>query len=273
LTNVSLEHTEWLGETVEEIAEVKSGILRQGTALVTASILPDVIKVLEKVTVEKVSQLIRVGVEYVPIPVKIDLNGQVFHLSTPTGMLENLEIPLLGIHQVLNASCAVAAIQFIDDKMITEGSIREGLKTVVWPGRFEIMERRPLVILDGAKDTRAAQRLAETVKTYLPGLDLFTVISTSSDKDYDGMVKALAEVTGRFIITEHRVKSRTATAEQIEEAVKKTGIPYEISIPVHKAIDLAKSYALEEDAVLIAGSVFLVGEAREYWHPYSSNSG
>lgn len=273
LTNVSLEHTEWLGETVEEIAEVKSGILRQDTALVTASILPEVIAVLEKVTDEKSSQLIRVGVDYIPIPTKIDLIGQSFHLSTPTGILNDLEIPLLGVHQILNASCAVAAIQHLEDDKITETTIREGLKTVVWPGRFEIMERKPLVILDGAKDTRATQRLAETVKTYLPGLDLFTVISTSSDKDYEGMTKALAEVTGRFIITEHRVKSRTATAEQIEEAVKKTGVPYEIVIPVHKAIDLAKSYALVDDAVLIAGSVFLVGEAREYWYPQSSSSG
>lgn len=273
LTNVSLEHTAWLGETVEEIAEVKSGILREGTALVTASIQPEVIQVLEKVSSDQSSKLIRVGVDYVPIPFKIDLSGQSFHLSTPNGMLKNLETPLLGVHQVLNASCAIAALQYLGDENITDEVIRTGLKATVWPGRFEIMERKPLVILDGAKDTRAIQRLTETVKTYLPGLDVFTVISTSSDKAFDDMVRSLADITGRFIITEHRVKSRTATAEQIEEAVKKTGVPYEIAVPVSKAIELAKSYALEEDAVLVTGSVFLVGEAREYWYPYSSNSG
>ena len=272
LTNVSLEHTAWLGDTVEKIAEVKSGILREGTALVTASILPEIIQVLEKKVQEKKSKLIRVGVDYIPIPSKIDLTGQIFHLATPTGMMNDLEIPLLGVHQVLNASCAVGAVEQLNDQRITERNIRDGLKTVVWPGRFEIMERHPLVILDGAKDAKAIQRLTETVKTYLPGLDLFTVISTSSDKDFDAMVRSLADVTGRFIITEHRVKSRTATAEQIEEAVKKTGIPYEIIIPVHNAIDAAKSYALEDDAVLVAGSVFLVGEAREYWYPPHSRS-
>ena len=274
LTNVSLEHTAWLGDTVEKIAEVKSGILRDGTALVTASIQSEVIEVLEKTVQEKKSKLIRVGLDYIPVPSKIDLTGQTFHLSTPTGMINDLEIPLLGVHQVLNASCSVAAVEQLDDQRVTERHIRDGLKTVVWPGRFEIMERRPLVILDGAKDMKAAQRLTETVKMYLPGLDLFTVISTSSDKDFDGMVRSLADVTGRFIITEHRVKSRTASAEQIEEAVKKTGVPYEIVLPVHKAIDTAKSYALEEDAVLVAGSVFLVGEAREYWYPpHSMSSG
>lgn len=274
VTNVSLEHTAWLGETVEKIAEVKSGILREKTALVTAAIQDEVIKILEKVTKRKDSRLIRVGVDYVPIPAKIDLTGQAFHLSTPEGMINDLEIPLLGIHQILNAACAVAAVNQLEEKSVTEDTIREGLIAVKWPGRFEIMERRPLVILDGAKDARAVERLTETVKTYLPGLDLFTVISTSSDKNFEAMVQSLADVTGRFIITEHRVKNRTATAEQIMEAVKKTGVPYEIVVPVHRAIEAAKSYALEEDAVLVTGSVFLVGEAREYWAPpYSRSSG
>ncbi len=273
LTNVSLEHTAWLGDAIEKIAEVKSGILRNGTALVTAAIQTGVIEVLEKTTQERESTLIRVGVDYIPIPSKIDLTGQIFHLSTPMGMIKDLEIPLLGVHQILNASCAVAATIQLGDPRIIEDHIREGLKSVVWPGRFEIMERSPIVILDGAKDAMAARRLTETVKLYLPGLDLFTVISTSSDKDFDAMVRSLADVTSRFIITEHRVKSRTATAEQVAKAVKKTGVPYEIVIPVHKAIDSAKSYALEEDAILVTGSVFLVGEAREYWYPHSSSSG
>ncbi len=270
LTNVSLEHTAWLGDSVEEIAEVKTGILRQGTVLVTASIDSSVIDVLESVTTERNSQLIRIGVDYIPIPTKIDLTGQTFHLSTPSGEISDLEIPLLGVHQVLNASCAVAAVQQLNDPQITTESIRDGLRKVVWPGRFEIVERKPLIILDGAKDLKAVERLVETVKTYLPGLDLFTVLGTSSDKDYEGMVKALADVTGRFIITEHRVKQRTATVEMIEEAVKKTGIPYETVVPVHMAIKVAKSMSLEEDAILITGSIFLVGEAKEYW--YHSNS-
>ena len=274
ITNVSLEHTAWLGDTVEKIAEVKSGILRNCTVLVTAAIQTEVVSVLEKTAQERQSKLIRVGVDYIPIPSTIDLTGQTFYLSTPMGMIKDLEIPLLGIPQILNASCAVAATEQLGDPRITEAHIRQGLKSVVWPGRFEIMERRPLIILDGAKDAQAAQRLTETVKMYLPGLDLFTVISTSSDKDFEAMVRSLADVTDRFIITEHRVKSRTANAEQIEEAVKKTSVPYEIVFPVYKAIDAAKSYAREEDAILVTGSVFLVGEAREYWYPpHSTSSG
>lgn len=273
LTNVSLEHTQWLGDTVAEIAEVKAGILRENTVLVTSSIQSEVLDVLTEVSEEKNSRVVRIGVDYVPVPFRIDLSGQYFHLSTPTGQLSDIEIPLLGIHQVLNATCAVAAIHELNDPRIKEEHILTGLKSVKWSGRFEIMEKKPLVIIDGAKDAKAIERLVETVKTYLPGLDVFTVISTSSDKDFDSMVKSLADVTGRFIITEHRQKSRTATAEQIEEAVKKTGVPYEIIVPVSKAIETAKSYALEMDAVLVTGSVFLVGEAREIWYPYSSNSG
>ena len=273
LTNVSLEHTAWLGDTVEEIALVKAGILREGTAIVTAAAQPEVINVLETVAAEKDSGLIRVGREYIPIPSMIDLGSQGFHLVTPDGQINDLRIPLLGTHQVLNAACAVAAVSYLGDQKVNEGTIREGLKKVIWPGRFEIVARKPLVILDGAKDARAAERLKETVRTYLPGLDVFTVIGVSSDKDIGSMVRSLADVTGRFIITEHRVIARTASAAMIEEAVEKTGVPYEVVVPVHRAIESAKEMALESDVILIAGSVFLVGEAREYWYPHSSRSG
>ena len=273
LTNVSLEHTAWLGDTVEKIARVKAGILREGTAIVTAATQPEVINVLETVAAEKDSGLIRVGREYIPIPSMIDLGIQGFHLVTPDGQINGLRIPLLGTHQVLNAACAVAAVSYLGDQKVNEGTIREGLKKVIWPGRFEIVARKPLVILDGAKDARAAERLKETVRTYLPGLDVFTVIGVSSDKDIGSMVRSLADVTGRFIITEHRVKARTASAAMIEAVVEKTGVPYEVVVPVHRAIESAKEMALESDVILIAGSVFLVGEAREYWYPHSSRSG
>ena len=273
LTNVSLEHTAWLGDTVEEIARVKAGILREGTALVTAAVQPEVINVLETVAAEKDSELIRVGRDYIPIPSMIDLGSQGFHLVTPDSQINDLRIPLLGTHQVLNAACAVAAVSYLGDSKVNEGTIREGLKKVSWPGRFEIVARKPLVILDGAKDARAAERLKETVRTYLPGLDVFTIFGVSSDKDIGSMVRSLADVTGRFIITEHRLRERTASAAMIEEAVEKTGVPYEVVVPVHRAIESAKEMALESDVILIAGSVFLVGEAREYWYPHSSRSG
>jgi dihydrofolate synthase/folylpolyglutamate synthase len=272
VTNVSLEHTAWLGDTVEKIAENKSDILRRGTSLVTASINPQVINILERVAKEKNSQLIRVGKDYIPVPTRVSLTEQSFQLVTPSGQISNLEIPLLGTHQLLNASCAVAAVQSLDDPRVTDSAIRDGLRSVIWPGRFEIIEKKPLIILDGAKDSHAIQKLSETVKTFLPGLDLFTIISISNDKDYSLMVRYLADITGRFILTEHRVKSRTATTEQLEEVIKKTGVPYEIVLPVHNAIESAKSHAMDEDAILITGSVFLVGEAREYWFPTHSRS-
>lgn len=273
LTNVSLEHTEWLGDTVEEIARAKAGILREGTALVTAVGQPEVIEVINNVASEMNSDVIRVGVNYIPVPVRLDLGSQRFHLATPNGEIRDLEVPLLGVHQLLNASCAVAAAQRLRDPKVTEETIREGLRKAKWPGRFEIVARKPLIVLDGAKDARATERLRDTVTTILPGVDVFTVFGASSDKDIEAMTRSLADVTGRFFITEHRVKARTATVERIEEAVEKTCVPYEVAVPVRKAVEKALELALEGDAVLVTGSVFLVGEAREIWRSHSSNSG
>ncbi len=273
LTNVSLEHSSWLGDTVEEIAEVKAGILRHGTALVTAASQEEVLQILERITQKQGSSLIRVGVEYLPFSSTMNLTSQTFHLSTPHSLLLDLETPLLGNHQIFNASCAVAAVQFLNDPKITNESIHRGLSKVVWRGRFEIMKTKPFVLLDGAKDVKAIESLTETVNHLIPHMNLITVISTSSDKNYISMVDQLADITTHFIVTEHRVTSRTATVEEIEEAVKRTGVPYEVMTPVQSAIKGAIARAGKLDAVLITGSVFLVGEAREYWHPQLSSSG
>lgn len=269
VTNISLEHTQWLGDTIEEIAENKAGILKKNSVLITAATQPSVISKLAEIAKQKQSALIQIRKDYEIIPETKSLQGQEFTVRTPTKTLRHLRIPLLGDHQLRNATCAIAAIEAAQsrDYQITIDDFREGFAAVAWPGRFEIVEKNPLTVLDGAKDAQAIKALVKTVKQYLPDKRVYTIIGISSDKDHESMIKSLSEITYQFIITEHRVQNRTARATDLEKIAQKTGKPTNIIIPVRKAMDETRKHVKQDDVILVTGSVFLIGEARENWYP------
>ena len=122
------------------------------------------------------------------------------------------------------------------------------------------------MILDGAKDAQAIKALVETVKENLPDRRITAIVGISSDKNHQSMIPSLAEVVERFILTEHRVKHRTTKALDLEKIAVKTGKPVVSITPVEKAIQYAVQNSKPDDVILITGSVFLIGEAREHWH-------
>jgi dihydrofolate synthase/folylpolyglutamate synthase len=269
ITNISLEHTQWLGETLEEITENKAGILKKCTELITAVNQPNIKTLLQTIATQKQSKLTQIDTDIQITPETISLERQTFTVKTPTQTLRHITTPMLGTHQQRNAACAIAAVEAAQRRgfQITPESIHKGLATITWPGRFEVMEKDPLIILDGAKDAQAVKALVETVKEYLPNRRIYTIFGVSSDKDHHSMIQSLAEVTDQFILTEHRVQTRTAKATDLETIAEKTGKPVKSFPDVKKAIQYAKQDAKPEDVILVTGSVFLIGEAREYWHP------
>jgi dihydrofolate synthase / folylpolyglutamate synthase len=275
ITNVSLEHKQWLGETVEEIAINKAGILKEKTVLITAVSQPKIISLLRSISNEKECTFISIEEDFRIIEGSADLRGQTFTLKTQSQTLTELTIPLLGPHQLINAACAIAAINVLnhDEYQINLQDIRNGLEKVSWPGRFEIMQQCPLFIIDGAKDPEAINSLVKTVKQYLPHRNIVCIFGVSSDKDYYLMISRLSEITENFIFTEHRVENRTTKARHLKELAEKIVKTSKIINPISKAIQYAEGLTKPNDVVLITGSVFLVGEAREYWYPQLSNSG
>lgn len=266
VTNISLEHTQWLGETLEEIAENKVGILRPRSVLITAETKPRIVSLLQKKAVETQSKFIQIDNDYLVTLETSTLEGQVFTLKTHKRLMKNLTIPLPGLHQLRNAICAIAAVESLETEYeLTQEDIREGLTTVSWPGRFEIIEKEPTIILDGAKDAEAVEALVDTIKNFYPKKEIITILGISSDKTHDEMIKNLAEITHQFIITEHRIKDRTTRAKDLEKFASTTGIPTRIIKPVNRAIEYAKENSTQGQLILITGSVFLIGEAREYW--------
>jgi dihydrofolate synthase/folylpolyglutamate synthase len=267
ITNVSLEHTETLGKTVLEIAREKAGIIKEGGVLITATEDDDVFSLFKEICDEKRAKIFRVGSDIRFRKLRSNLEGQTFQLNGLVNRFDELVIPLLGDHQLLNAASAVGAVEALSfyDISIPLKAIMEGLRAVRWPGRLEIMQRQPLVVVDCAKDAEGARALKETLLKDFVYDKLTMVVSISSDKNIAAMIAQLAEAASQFIITSHSVMGRAADPVRIAEEVEMHSKPYEIVTDVKSAVRRALELASSNDMVCVTGSVFLAGEARELW--------
>jgi dihydrofolate synthase/folylpolyglutamate synthase len=264
ITNISLEHTRILGDTVAKIAKEKAGIIRRNGILVTAA-REDAFHTLEDACRERDARIMRIGDDVRPEREYSGIDGQAFKVTLPGRAYEGLEMPLLGRHQLENAACALGAIHALGAD-VPEKAVRDGLRSVVWPGRMEVMQKNPLVLLDCAKDTEAMQRLRQAIEDMAYDR-LFLVLSISSDKDLRGMVDAIAPIADRVFIAAHKVMGRAAGPEKIAKEVNRHQKDHETITDVREATQKAISLAKEKDMVLVTGSLFTAAEAREIWHP------
>jgi len=264
ITNVSLEHTGALGDTVLKIAEEKAGIVKPGGVLVTATQDDDVYALFVEACERVGSRIFRVGRDIAYEKLGSSLKGQRFRLRGLRNNFEELYIPLLGEHQIVNAATAVGAVEALGfhGVDVPREAIMEGLRRVRWPGRLEVIRRRPLVVLDAAKDLEAARALKEALLEDFSYRRLLAVVSISSDKDIPGMVGQFAEAADHFIITAHGVMGRAADPSIIADEVRKRSKTYSIAPYPKDALEEALAMADEDDMVIVTGSVFLVGEAR-----------
>lgn len=268
VTNVSLEHTVWLGNTVAEITENKAGIVKHCATLVTAAQDPDAIHMLKQVCLRQGARMIRVGQEVEVKLLEESLEGQSFIVYTQNKEY-SLQSVLLGAHQRSNAATAVAAVEALTEGWIplSCNAVENGVNATRWPGRFEVVQRNPIVVLDCAKDLKAAEAFRLTALSVLSSLKTVAVVGISSDKNIQGMVAEFASVSGHIIACSHRVKARAADSKLIATEAHKNGVTAEVVPIVREAVSKAIALAGRDGVVLVVGSVFLVGEAREIWYP------
>jgi dihydrofolate synthase/folylpolyglutamate synthase len=259
ITNISLEHTRILGDTVEKIAQEKAGITRENGMLITAA-KGSALETIEKICGKKNCKVTRVGKEVTVKRTKGSLSGQEFSVFAQKEL--ELFTPLMGRHQLENAACAVAAALALD---VPSDAIERGIKNTRWPGRMEIIQENPRVILDCAKDAEAATRLRETIEEDFEFRKLILVFGVSSDKNIRKMLSELTALAETAIITEHRIMDRAAEADSVAEIAseycKNCHTIYTIKDAVKKALEIAGP----DDLVLVTGSIFVVGDAREFW--------
>jgi dihydrofolate synthase/folylpolyglutamate synthase len=261
LMPIGLDHMEYLGETVEEIAKTKSGIIKPESHVVLAAQEPEVARILLEKVVEKSAIPYREGLEFALIRRDIAVGGQLISVQGIHGEYTEIYLPLHGAHQAKNAAIAIATVEEL---------VRSAFAKVASPGRLEILHRDPTVIVDAAHNPHGAAALAETLRSEFDFESIFCVLGILGEKDIRGVLKALEPVVDRLVVTKSDSPRALPVSQLFEEAVQVFG-----SERVYKEEDLnsAITYAMEQvtlinqvsdgvSAVVITGSVVTAGSAR-----------
>ncbi len=263
ITNIDLEHKEFLGATLELIAAEKAGIIKQGTPVVTGVVQPEVVAVLEREAATKQAPLHRLGKDFVPERIVPGLT-QVFDYRGRGNVLHALELGMIGRHQIDNACLAIAAIEVLRESgvVVDEATMRCGLARTRWEGRLERVARRPDIFLDGAHNPASATRLAAAIRELKPSYQrLALVIGILGDKDHAGILSQLLPLADLVIVTKPNY-SRAMDVEALASTIRKQHGSVETAETVAAAIALARQQAAPNDLVLVTGSLYVVGDAR-----------
>ena len=256
-SEIGLDHMGFLGDTIEEIAQVKAGIIKPGAAAVSAVQRPEARKVLENVCREKGAEFRELRKEELQ-DIKYGFENQSF---TYKG-IKNLKPGLLGSWQIDNAALAVEAVTALGSCgfTVTEEQIRKGLAETVWPGRFTVVDRHPLFIVDGAHNRDAADRLYETLDLYFSGKRKIFIAGVLADKEYDYVMSRLTPLAARVITVMTPDNPRALPAESLAEEVRRYNPNVEAAGDLCDAVRRARAYAGEEDLILAFGSLSYLGE-------------
>ena len=270
LMPIGLDHTEYLGETIEEIARTKAGIIKPESHVVLAAQEPEVARILLEKVVEKSAIPYREGIEFALIKRDIAVGGQLISVRGVHGEYTDIYLPLHGAHQAANAAVAIATVEAFVGVKLDEELVRAAFANVSSPGRLEILHRDPTVIVDAAHNPHGSTALADTIRNEFDFESIFCVLGILGEKDVKGVLKALEPFVDRLIVTKSDSPRALPVAELFAEAVLVFG-----NDRVFKEDDLnsAITYAMEQatlinqvsdgvSAVLITGSVVTAGSAR-----------
>jgi dihydrofolate synthase/folylpolyglutamate synthase len=259
ITAIGMDHVAELGPTIRDIARAKAGIIKEGgDVVVYGGNPPEVDEVLEETCRAKNARLFKADFSRIS-NTSFDLDASRFDFA-PYG---RVTLPLVGSYQPYNAAVAVTAVERLRDKgyKITDGDILEGLRRVSWPGRFEILMRGPVFILDGAHNKHGILATAESLKTVFPGRKFNFLIGVMRDKDVDDMMEVIAPLAERFI-TVRPDNPRAMQAEDLRDRVKKFGKPAEACATIPEGVARAVEYAGKDGLVCALGSLYFSGDVR-----------
>ena len=258
VTNIGLDHTDMLGDTVEKIAAVKAGIFKEGGAAVVYRGAPSVEAVYEEICRQKQVSLKKADFAGLVLH-SHGLEGQVFDC----GSRKNLELPLLGDHQLHNAAVVLGAVDTLIEKgwKITEQNIYDGMKTVSWPGRFDIVRRDPLFIIDGGHNPQCLEALVKNIQDYLAGRKLIALTGVLADKDYGQMFRPVMPYANCFVCVTPD-NPRRMLARDLAGYLEQNGAKAEAFDAVIDGVRRAVALAGDDGVVLCFGSLYSIGDIR-----------
>jgi dihydrofolate synthase/folylpolyglutamate synthase len=270
MTPIGLDHMDYLGNTLEEIAQTKSGIFKPESNVVLAAQTPEVAKVLMAQVAKVAAIPFREGVEFSVANRAIAVGGQLIAINGLYGLIEDIFLPLYGAHQANNAAVALAAVEAFAGVQLDSELVRSAFSKVRSPGRCEVIHRDPTVIIDAAHNPHGAKAIANTINSEFDFETVIGVVAVLGDKDAAGILAELSQVVDYLVVSQSS-SARALPANDLAQIAKQFFAPEQIEVILE--LRGAITYATEKanlsnqvndgvSAVLVTGSVVTAGEAR-----------
>ncbi|MGM0378377.1 MAG: bifunctional folylpolyglutamate synthase/dihydrofolate synthase [Bacillota bacterium] len=251
ITPIAMDHKDYLGDTIEKVAFEKAGIIKKNTKVITSNTNPKVLKVLEEKSENMDSKLIKVDSEKYKIK-SINLNGIKFRYKN-----EIYKISMIAKYQIQNAILALEVLKNLDENL----NIKKGLKEAKWPGRFEIINDKPLIIIDGAHNLQGANALKISIKKLFKDKKILGIFGMLKDKDVENVLKETMELFEKVIVTEVN-NPRAIKLDELYKRVRNYS-PNVEKEKLNKLINKVKEESQNYDATIIFGSLYMIGDFRK----------
>ncbi|WP_449537145.1 bifunctional folylpolyglutamate synthase/dihydrofolate synthase [Ferdinandcohnia sp. Marseille-Q9671] len=266
ITSIGFDHMNILGNTLEEIAGEKAGIIKPNVPVVSCVDQQEAIRVIRKTASEMNSPFYQVREDFKVEGHTQKQNGEMFTVRTSDKVLENIQITMKGTHQVYNASLAVMVIQLLQKNRkvnVVENDLRKGLEKTKWIGRFEEISSDPQVILDGAHNPEGVKSLVETIKAHLSGKEVHIIFSALSDKKLETMLRQLEDVAHSLTLTSFDFPRAASTEELYENSSgsEKIVVVDDWKIAIQRKIKLISKPG---KVLIITGSLYFISNVRQF---------
>ena len=262
VTNIGKDHTDGVGEWRYAIASEKAGIIDPRSTLVSAVRESDLRAILEA---EGPERSLFVDRDFEVVDDRPAIGGRVIDVVTPWGRLDEVIVPLHGLHQSENALCAIAAVEAFFDRELDDAVVAEAMGRVTVPGRFEVVAHAPLLILDGAHNPDGARTLAATLHAEFEiGGRLVLVLGMLEGRDLHEMLTAFDVARADLVIATRPDSLRAVATDDLATMVRAMGVMVEVIDDVPTAVQRAIDVSTEDDAIVVSGSLYTVGAARTW---------
>ncbi|PFK39742.1 bifunctional folylpolyglutamate synthase/dihydrofolate synthase [Bacillus cereus] len=264
ITNIGHDHMHILGNTLGEIAYEKAGIIKSGVPIITGVQDEEALHVIQKVAEEKNANLYKLGKQFTAVHTRSNEDGEHFDFSCPFASFEEVRISMKGSHQVGNAALALMGVMYLKTYLsflLEEEHIRLGLSEAYWIGRFEQLQSKPDVIIDGAHNPEGIASLVKTVKAHYNDKNVIVLFTALGDKQLANMVGLLETVADEMIFTTFTFDRAISAKELAAHSSKETKQVFE---NWKEAIDIKMNKLQENDVFIITGSLYFISEVRKY---------
>lgn len=263
ITSIGHDHHQILGNSIEEITVHKAGIIKKGIPTITTELKEESLNIIRKMAIKNESALYEYEKHFLAKDIN-SKNSEKFNYVGHQNTFEQLEISMLGQHQIRNASCAIMAIEILSNTyglQVTENELKLGLQNAKKPGRLEKISTEPMILIDGAHNLEGIKSLVQTMKSHFNQNEISIVFSALRDKDVIEMVEELKKLTENITITTFDYP-RAMSGEELIHTAQTMNLNYEIDL--YKIIERNVKKIQKNGILLITGSLYFISDVRKY---------